>query len=59
MKSFHCFESSKKNLYLFILVLKAMIPHEFEKDEDSNGHIDYITAASVSRNIFLGEPRIF
>jgi len=25
-----------------------MFPESFEKDEDSNGHIDFITAASVS-----------
>ncbi len=25
-----------------------MSPQSFEKDDDSNGHIDFITAASVS-----------
>ena len=25
-----------------------MFPQSFEKDDDSNGHIDFITAASVS-----------
>ena len=25
-----------------------MAPQHFEKDDDSNGHIDFITAASVS-----------
>lgn len=25
-----------------------MFPQEFEKDDDSNGHIDFITSASVS-----------
>jgi len=25
-----------------------MIPQEFEKDDDTNGHIDYIVATAVS-----------
>ena len=25
-----------------------MMPQMFEKDDDTNGHIDYITAAAVS-----------
>lgn len=29
----------------------AMSPQTFEKDDDSNGHIDFITAASVSEQI--------
>ena len=27
-----------------------MTPQEFEKDDDSNGHIDYIVATAVSRS---------
>ena len=27
--------------------LLRMFPLQFEKDDDSNGHIDFITAASV------------
>lgn len=30
-----------------------MFPQEFEKDDDSNGHIDFITSASVSYYNFL------
>ena len=34
---------------LFIsAALLSMIPQHFEKDDDSNGHIDFITSASVS-----------
>ncbi len=29
-------------------VFRAMSPAWFEKDDDSNGHIDFITAAAVS-----------
>ena len=32
---------------LLFSVLKPIIAHNFEKDDDSNGHIDYITAAAV------------
>ena len=34
-------------------------PLEFEKDDDSNGHIDYITAASVSKPQGGGDLREF
>jgi len=30
-----------------------MFPQEFEKDDDSNGHIDFITSASVSYHNYL------
>jgi len=29
---------------------KRMVPVVFEKDDDDNGHIDFITAASVCRS---------
>ena len=31
-----------------LLDVSPMFPQEFEKDDDSNGHIDFITSASVS-----------
>ena len=37
---------------IHIILFPGMLnvtPLEFEKDDDSNGHIDYITAASVSK----------
>ena len=34
-------------LFLLSDVL-PLFPQEFEKDDDSNGHIDFITSASVS-----------
>ena len=33
------------------ITTKPMMVHEFEKDDDSNGHIDFITAASVSDSL--------
>lgn len=35
-------------MYHFCSDVPAMFPQEFEKDDDSNGHIDFITSASVS-----------
>ena len=32
---------------MFSLDVLPMFPQEFEKDDDSNGHIDFITSASV------------
>ena len=34
--------------YFSPTVTSDMVVAEFEKDDDSNGHIDFITAASVS-----------
>ena len=39
-------------LFLLSDVL-PLFPQEFEKDDDSNGHIDFITSASVSYYNFL------
>ena len=33
---------------LSLLDVPPMFPQEFEKDDDSNGHVDFITSASVS-----------
>jgi hypothetical protein len=38
--------SSRVNLFSVSAML-SQSPLEFEKDDDSNGHIDYITACSV------------
>lgn len=35
------------------VAFKRMVPAVFEKDDDDNGHIDFITAASVLINTFL------
>ena len=35
-------------LFDFLSDVLPMFPQEFEKDDDSNGHIDFITSASVS-----------
>lgn len=38
----------KNTLDVQTLSAAEMAPVEFEKDDDSNGHVDFITAAAVS-----------
>jgi len=33
---------------IIVVDFSKMIPQEFEKDDDTNGHIDYIVATAVS-----------
>lgn len=40
-------------MLIYFLAMKQMCPQSFEKDDDSNGHIDLITSASVSYIQFL------
>lgn len=40
--------SAFNNCLPLLLDVSPMFPQEFEKDDDSNGHIDFITSASVS-----------
>jgi hypothetical protein len=35
------------NLVVVLLALEKMVPADFEKDDDDNGHIDFISAAAV------------
>jgi len=34
--------------------LRALVPQRFEKDDDSNGHVDYVTATSSLRAVMYG-----
>ncbi len=48
MRFYNLFLNLNVAFALFFAALGQMKSLEFEKDDDSNGHIDFITAASVS-----------
>ena len=47
------FFAESKAKYCCSIVFQKMAPLSFEKDDDENGHIDFITAASVSSSVDL------